>query len=328
MPPFLPDRDIPDLSGNVILITGGQKAAVFLQIHQVSSLTRPTGTSGIGRETVLALSRHNPAHIYFTGRNGGAAALLITEAETQAHKGGGGSSSTATKLTFIPCDLASPRLEIRRALAEGFTSARLDLFIANAGIMATPPGLTEEGWEVQWATNYLGHAVMLQLLRPVMLRTAISRFVSVSSHGHNYAPDGGVLFDSLKRAEAIKGEFKRYGQSKLGNILLGKAMARHHPQITSVSVHPGVVSTGILAGTKPSAVKLMLQAVPFLLKSAAEGAYNTLWAATADLKHLENGAYYEPIGKMRGASKMVGDENLAERLWEWTAKELQDLEDL
>lgn len=198
--------------------------------------------------------------------------------------------------------------------------------------MAAPPGLTDEGLEVQWATNYLGHAVMLQLLRPLMLRTAATgadvRFVSVSSHGHNYAPEGGVFFDSLKKADAIKGEFVRYGQSKLGNILLCKAMARHVPEIMSVSIHPGVVSTGLLGATKPSAIKFMLQLTPFLRKSASEGAYNTLWAATTDRRNLQNGEYYEPIGKAKGASKMVDDGDLAERLWGWTLDELRDLQGL
>lgn len=197
--------------------------------------------------------------------------------------------------------------------------------------MATPAGVSAEGWEVQWATNYVGHAVLLRLLRPLMLRTrglgADVRLVSVSSYGHRYAGPGGVAFDRLREAEGVRGEFARYGQSKLGSILLCKAMARHHPEITSVSLHPGVVRTGLLSSTKPSAAKLMLQAVPFL-KSAGEGAHNTLWAATADVRELENGAYYEPVGKMKGGSKMVNDEKLAERLWEWTENELQDLEDL
>lgn len=269
------------------------------------------------------MARHNPSQIFFTGRNTAAAAPIIAEALD------GGST---TELTFIPCDLASSRDRIHSALASVFNSSRLDLFIANAGIMGTPPGLTEEGWEVQWGTNYMGHAVMLQLLRPLMLRTAATgadvRFVSVSSYGHNSAPEGGVLFDSLKEADAIKGEFARYGQSKLGNILLCKAMARHVPEIVSVSIHPGVVRTGLLASTKPSVLKFIFQITPFLQKSASEGACNTLWAATTDRKNLKNGEYYEPIGKIKGASKSVEDECLAERLWQWTLDELRGLQGL
>lgn len=105
-------------------------------------------------------------------------------------------------------------------------------------------------------------------------------------------------------------------------------MARHHPGITAVVVHPGVVRTGLLDGTKPSVVKCLLRLVPFLYKSADEGAYNTLWAATTDVRGLENGGHYEPDGKSKKCSAMVSDEALAERLWEWTAGEHENLDSL
>lgn len=105
-------------------------------------------------------------------------------------------------------------------------------------------------------------------------------------------------------------------------------MARHHPQITSVPAHPGAVKTGLLAGTKPSAAELMFQTVPFSSKSAAEGSYNTLWAAAVDSKGLENGAYCEPVSKRTGVPRLAVDAKLAGTLLEWTVKDLQDLEDL
>ncbi|KAF3770269.1 NAD(P)-binding protein [Cryphonectria parasitica EP155] len=304
MPVFIPERDIPRLSGKIILITGG--------------------TSGIGRETVLALARHDPSHIYFTGRNATAATAIISQARDL-------NTTSPPQLTFIPLDLASSREHIRAALVSYFHSSRLDILIANAGIMGTPPGLTEEGWELQWGTNYMGHTIMLHLLRPLLLRTASAdgadvRFVCVSSLGHKSAPAGGVQFDNLKSPDAVKGEFARYGQSKLAQILLCRAMARHHPEIVSLSVHPGLVKTGLLGSTKQSALKLLFQATPFMQKSAKEGAYNTLWAATSDRDGLVNGAYLEPVGRMKGASKISESDELAERLWQWTENELERLE--
>ncbi|KAI1473078.1 NAD(P)-binding protein [Daldinia caldariorum] len=302
MPPFNPDKDIPDLSGKVAFITGG--------------------TSGIGREIILFLASHNPAHIYFTGRNEEAGATVVAAAKAKGPN---------VEVTFIKCDLCSSRAKIRQAIAESFKSDRLDIFIANAGIMATPPGLTEEGFELQWGTNYLSHAVILQLLRPVLLRTAESgadvRHVQVTSHGHNYAPSGGIQFENLRKPDAV-GEFARYGQSKLAQILYCKAMVKRYPQITSVAVHPGVGRTGLLKNAKQSLIKSFFSATSFLHKDAAELAYSPLWAATAPLPKLENGQYYEPVGKKAGPSKLAGDEALAEKLWEWTNNELKDVEAL
>ncbi|KAI1801519.1 NAD(P)-binding protein [Daldinia bambusicola] len=304
MSSFNPDKDIPDLSGKVAFITGG--------------------TSGIGREIVLFLASHNPAHIYFTGRNEEAGAAVVAAAKARG-------SNSEVEVSFVKCDLCSPRAKIRQAIAESFKSDRLDIFIANAGTMAAPPGLTEEGFELQWGSNYLGHAVILQLLRPVLLRTAESgadvRHVQVSSNGHNYTPSGGIQFENLRKPDAAGG-FARYGQSKLAQILYCKAMAKKYPQIISVAVHPGVGNTDLLRNTNQSWLKSILSAVSFLLKDAAQLAYSPLWAATAPLEKLENGQYYEPVGKKTTASKLAGDEALAEKLWEWTTNELKDVEAL
>ncbi|KAI1141798.1 NAD(P)-binding protein [Hypoxylon sp. FL0543] len=302
MPTFNPEKDIPDLTGKVIFITGG--------------------TSGIGKEAILFLAAHNPTHIYFTGRNEEAGAAVVAAAKTRGPN---------IEVTFIKCDLCSPRAKIRQAIADGFKSDRIDIFIANAGIMATPPGLTEEGFELQWGANFFGHAVILQLLRPTLLRTAEAgadvRLIQVTSHGHNYTPPGGIQFEHLREPDAV-GELARYGQSKLAQVLYCRAMAKRYPQITSIAVHPGVGNTGLLQHTKPSLLKCFFTATGFLLKSAAELAYNPLWAATAPLQTLENGQYYEPVEKKTGASKLAADAALAENLWEWTENELRGLQPL
>ena len=291
------------------------------------------GTSGIGKAAVLALAMHQPSHIYFTGRNSQAGSAVEAQAK---------SLTLTCPVTFIQCDLSSPRETIRRALVDHFHSARLNIFIANVGVMAIPPGLTTEGFKLQFGTNYLGHAVLLSLLRPIMMRTADMprgahvRLVVLSSFGHNMHPPGGIEFDRLRTADAGT-KWQRYGQSKLADILLAKGMAKRYPQITSVSVHPGLVRTELGGRVEPSMWTPLLRLARWtpLFQSPAARAYNTLWAATTSKDNLENGAYYEPVGKRpgeptsySGVAKICSDEDLADKLWEWTEKELGGLEKL
>ncbi|KAH0399526.1 hypothetical protein KCU89_g6118, partial [Aureobasidium melanogenum] len=91
--PFDPAKDIPDLSGSVIFITGG--------------------TSGIGKAAVLTLAAHGPSKIYFTGRNAQAGHDVVAEVEL---------STPSVQTTFIQCDLASSRQAIREAVTKNFTS--------------------------------------------------------------------------------------------------------------------------------------------------------------------------------------------------------------
>ena len=246
------------------------------------------------------------------------------------------------RVTFIQCDLSYSRDTIRRTILQNFTSSRLDIFIANAGVMAVPSGLTEEGFEVQFGTNYLGHAILLRLLRLMMLRTAgipeggDLRLVILSSFGHTMHPPGGIEFDKLRTADAGT-KWQRYGQSKLADILLAKSMAKHYPQITSVSVHPGLVRTELGGRAESSMFGSLLQLLRWtpLYLSPEAGAHNILWAATTKKEDLVNGGYYDPVGRLAGkqklssgAAEICGDDELVIRLWEWTEKELASLESL
>ena len=325
---FNPAADIPDLSGKVVLVTGGRWTNAYAVVIVAADLSA-VGTSGIGRAAVVALAQHRPLHIYFTGRRQKIASSVVDEIK---------SLSPGCSISFIHCDLAASRDTVRQAIHENFISDRLDILVANAGIMAVPPGLTAEGFEAQFGTNHFGHAILLHLLRPLMLRTAQLpngdvRVILVSSFGHTMHPSGGIQFDKLKQPDAGD-EWQRYGQSKLANILCAKGMAKHNPQITAVSVHPGLVRTSLIAGTKwsPRIVLFKLLRYSSLYKTPEEGAYNILWAATTDRMNLLNGGYYDPVGKLAGepavasgAAKLCGDEALAERLWQWTETELADL---
>ena len=74
---FSPERDVPSLAGKVILITGGEALSLALALaYDPTDIFLASGTAGIGAETILQLAPHNPAHIYFTGRNANAATAV------------------------------------------------------------------------------------------------------------------------------------------------------------------------------------------------------------------------------------------------------------
>ena len=202
------------------------------------------GTAGIGASAVLALAKHHPAKIYFTGRNSTRANALITRAHTLVPD---------ANIVFIKTDLAS-LASVKAAFAQ-FSSPRLDMLICSAGIMATPPALTDDGYEMQFGVNYLAHALLVKLFLPLLLATADLphadvRIVIVTSLGYRMAPKTGVDFGNVRtKQDAGPGApWIRYGQSKTAGLLLAGELARRYPQIMSTAVHPGVINTGLVSG--------------------------------------------------------------------------------
>ncbi|KAE8349569.1 hypothetical protein BDV28DRAFT_163504 [Aspergillus coremiiformis] len=289
---FDPSRDIPSLDGKVILITGGN--------------------AGLGKQAALELARHNPSQIWIAARNTSKASAAITEIQTQ---------SRAVSVEFLELDLTS--FDSIKKAAHIFTTwaPRLDILMLNAGVMGLPPGHTREGYETLFGTNHVGHALLFKLLTPLLLKSASDadvRVVVTSSHGHKFVPKGGVQFESLMTTGAGISVARRYGQSKLANVLFAQEIARRYPELTAVSVHPGTVKTKLNSSSGGSILLGVLQALvlPFIGQSAVEGARNLLWACAA--KDVVSGEYYEPVGVARKRSSYVVDGDLARALWEWT----------
>lgn len=218
---------------------------------------------------------------------------------------------------------------------------RLDLLFLNAGVMALPPGQTKEGYEIQFGTNHMGHALLTKLLLPTLKRTAKEvdgadvRVVAVSSIGHTGC--NGLAFDKLKTDMASAMTFTRYAQSKLSNILFTNELARRFGRdgITAVSVHPGMVDTelynSVLTAYGPVG-RLINRAKWTLWTSVQDGAKGQLWAGTAALaidgkgKGVKNGGYYTPVGVEGQGTRLAYTEPLGEELWTWTEKELDGWE--
>lgn len=208
------------------------------------------------------------------------------------------------------------------------------MLINNAGIMAPPYSTTKEGYEIQFGTNHMGHALLTKLLLPVMLETAKQpgadvRIVTLSSMGHHLTPSEGIIFDQA--ALEKQNTWRRYGSSKLANILYTRSLATKYPQITCVSLHPGVILTDLFNNVRSNVFfKFGMwlygwigMVLPGHYRSAVDGAKNQTWAATVKKEELEQGAFYKPVGVKNGGSKWARDEKLEAKLWEWTEAELE-----
>lgn len=253
-------------------------------------------------------------------------------------------SYASTEIIFLECDLSnltSVQQAAKQFLAQ---SNRLDVLMCNAGIMAVPPSLSKDGYEIQFATNHLGHALLIKLLLPALLQTAEQpgsdvRIVNLSSTGYTTTPGNGISFDTLKTSQASLGpmyqprSFTRYGQSKLANLLYPVELAKRYPTITSVAIHPGFIKTNLTMGGGFfnrqifTAAKLVNQISGGRNVSFEEGPYNQTWAATTPKINLKSGAYYEPLGKLVVPATTHGrDAALANKLYEWTERELAAFE--
>ncbi|VZI09784.1 unnamed protein product [Fusarium fujikuroi] len=270
---FNPDTDIPSLKDKVILVTGGN--------------------SGLGKESILQFAKHDPKEIWLGARSEAKAKEAIGDIKAQVPE---------APIKFVKMDLASFK-SIREA-AKAFTqeSDRLDILLLNGGIMSVPPGTTDDGYEIQFGTNHMGHALLTKLLLPTLLRTADKgadvRVTVLASSAHQYAPPEGIKFDTLKGQALQMGTITRYGQSKLSNALFAKELARRYPQLTTASLQPGLVTTN-LANTMSDNSWIMRIAwkitTLFIGVDVPTGTLNQLWASTS--KDVVSGTYYEPIGR-------------------------------
>ncbi|MBU0703723.1 MAG: SDR family NAD(P)-dependent oxidoreductase, partial [Chloroflexi bacterium] len=208
---------IPDLTAKVAIVTGAN--------------------TGIGYEMARALARKR-ATVILACRNkdkGEAAVRQIRHEYPEAE---------AELLQVDLSELAS----VRR-FADEFTNHydRLDILINNAGIMATPFVRTGDGFELQFATNHLGHFALTGLLLACIIRGPRARVVTVSSWGHHF---GVIDFDNLN-AEKKYDPGRAYAQSKLANLLFAYELHRRFEDTgvdaLAASAHPGWTATGLPA---------------------------------------------------------------------------------
>ena len=277
----------------------------------------------MGKQSVLELSRHNPEQVWIAARNVEKAKATVEEIRQ---------SVPGASLRILQLDLSS--LKSVKAAVQTITAEcdRLDLVLLSAGVMTFTPGTTEQGYETHFGVNYMGHALLVRLLIPLMEKTSQLdggqdvRVVMVSSAAYLAAPCGGVNFDAVTTFAANMFMIQRYGQSKLAVKLFAWQLAQEYRWLKTASVHPGLVKTDIIANEKN--VPYVIQAGNEVLRrvwmsSVQEGAKNQLWASVSD--EVESGTYYAPVGianQLSSKSSM----KLSKKLWDWTTKELEGFE--
>jgi hypothetical protein len=160
------------------------------------------------------------------------------------------------------------------------------------------------------------------------------RIINNTSAGYEFhrAIKGGISFSELdnrsQMRRAVLGPWVRYGQSKLANILFASELARRHPSITSVSIHPGLVRTPMnteMDVYNRTFVNVTSWMSRVKMLEPDQGILNQLWcAAGASKGQLRNGSFYLPVGvdNWDKVTKEGRDEELAKRLWEWTEQVL------
>jgi NAD(P)-dependent dehydrogenase (short-subunit alcohol dehydrogenase family) len=278
--------DIPDLTGKTAAVTGANR--------------------GIGFEIARALAGKGAAVVLACrSEEKGRAAAERIRAEHPA--------ATADAMALDLADLASVR-RFASEFARGHK--RLDILVANAGIMAVPLGRTADGFELQFGTNYLGHFALTGLLLPTLLRAPGARVVVMSSDGHRFAK---MDFDNLN-AEKKYDPQAAYGYSKIANLLftyeLARRLERARIDAVAAAAHPGWTKTDLAANWRW--VRLVS---PIIGQAPAMGALPALYAATAP--EVRGGDYFGPGGflGLRGhpararSSDLTHDTDLAARLW-------------
>jgi NAD(P)-dependent dehydrogenase (short-subunit alcohol dehydrogenase family) len=278
------------------------------------------GSSGIGVETARALAAAG-AEVTLAVRD-------VAAGERTAREISAGPTHPDVRVAEL--DLASqPSVA---AFVQAW-SGRLDVLVANAGVMATPELRTAEGWELQFATNHLGHFALTTGLHDALASAGNARVVVVSSVGH---VNGGVLFDDLNFEHHPYDPWAAYAQSKTANVLFAVEAARRWAtdRIAVNALNPGrILSTGLSRHLTPAPVAFEPGAsIGVSVKNAEQGAATSALLAGSSLVEGVTGKYFEDCqeaepfrpGIRRGVADYALDPADAERLWQVSLELLAD----
>ncbi|XP_010558313.1 PREDICTED: short-chain dehydrogenase TIC 32, chloroplastic [Tarenaya hassleriana] len=281
------------------------------------------GSGGIGLETARVLAKRG-ARVIIGARNMGAAEAAKTEILKH---------NSSARVHVLKLDLSS--LASITSFVRDFDSLSLPLhlLINNAGIMFCPFQLSQDGIELQFATNHIGHFLVTNLLMEKMKTTAKEsgiegRIVNLSSIAHIYTYPDGICFDNINDISRYSDK-RAYGQSKLANILHANELSRQLQEegvnITVNSVHPGLILTNLFQHT--ALLMWFLKFFSFFLwKTVPQGAATTCYVALHPSLKGVTGKYFADCNEVT-PSKLARDESLAHKLWDFSLKLVNSVSD-
>ncbi|KAE8661082.1 Short-chain dehydrogenase TIC 32 [Hibiscus syriacus] len=315
------------MSGFILLVTGWPGPSGFGSASTAEEVTQGIdgtnltaiitgGASGIGLETSRVLALRG-VHVIIGARNLKAAneekKIILAKTET-------------ARVDVLELNLCS--IKSIREFADNFIALNLPLniLINNAGIMFCPFHLSQDGIEVQFATNHIGHFLLTELLLDKMKNTVKAsgvqgRIVNLSSIAHTYCYENGIQFDRINAKEGYNDK-RAYGQSKLANILHANELSRRLQEegvnITVNSVHPGLIMTPLFKHVA-ILMKFFKFFSFFLWKNVPQGAATTCYVALHPRLEGVTGKYFVDCNEMTPSS-YARDEALARELWEFSHK--------
>ncbi|MFN3529746.1 MAG: SDR family NAD(P)-dependent oxidoreductase [Bacteroidia bacterium] len=254
-------------------------------------------TSGIGEATAHALASQGH-QLWLLNRNAAKSALQLQELQAKF---------PASEVHAIQCDL-SIMASVNHALTLLRKIGPIDLLINNAGGMTPSKQISEDGIEMQFHMNHLGHFQLTMGLLPQLLE-AKAKIINISSEAHRAAKL------NLNNLQLEKGwsSFGAYANAKLCNILFTRALHQryHKSGLKAYALHPGVVNTGF--GNGLGVFKWVWSLMSPFLISPEKGAATTLFLAEVH-KSLPSGNYFKNC-KQNEASRLSYSQELIDGLW-------------
>ncbi|KAF8838824.1 NAD(P)-binding protein [Paxillus ammoniavirescens] len=295
--PLFTEDSVPDLSGKVALVTGAN--------------------AGIGKETARVLLAKN-AKVWIACRDVSKGEAALKELKERT-----GRDAHLLKLNLS--NLKSIKDSAQDFLRQ---ESQLHILFNNAGVMNPPAEMiTDDGYDLQFGTNVLGHFYFTKLLLPTLISTAKSspegtvRVVNTASNGHLF---GGLEFDTFKdgpKRRAVN-TYTLYGQSKTGNIVFSAELhRRYHDQgIISTSLNPGGIKTELQRHRSASLQRLG----NMVLWDISYGPLTQLYAGTSPEAAKLGGQYLIPWARIGTPRADTQDPQLGKELWTWLEEQVAE----